>query len=91
MLMFNEKGPGIHIVGFGRMVGIAIAILIMMKVFKADWLVIVNTMLFAISNGYVQTICCIYAASGVDESHSQAIGNLIVIAITLGVSVGGLI
>ena len=69
-LMVKSDGPGIHLVSFGRVAGIAVAILIMMKVITADWVVAVNIVLFALTNGYVQTISCVYAASKVDETHS---------------------
>ena len=53
VLMFKEKGAGIHIVGFGRIAGIAVAIMIMMQVFGGSWAVLLNTIFFAVTNGYV--------------------------------------
>ena len=91
MFMFQAKGFGIHLVGFGRILGIVIAILIMIKTISGDFAVYSNTIVFALTNGYIQTICCCHAASLVDEHESNALGNLFTIAITLGVSVGGLL
>ena len=52
-LMFKAKGYGIHMVGFGRLLGIAVAILIMIQTISGDWAVYANTVAFAVTNGYV--------------------------------------
>ena len=62
-----------------------------------DGLVIFDPFILALTNGYVQTIFACYAATVVantgeaQEGHSLALGNLLAIAITLGISIGGLL
>jgi len=59
----HTKYPFIHAVGFGRMIFVVFGILIMVQVsiFPEDWIIITNQALFALTNGYMQTVCFIIA------------------------------
>ena len=57
---------------------------------------LLDPVLLALSNGYVQTIFACHASGLVarkdtQDGYSVALGNLIAIAITSGISVGGII
>ena len=100
MISINKSGY-LHIFAFSRVSIVILAILIEVGVFSEssslqNWLIILNPILLAATNGYVQTICACYAATLVSvtnasEGHARALGNLIGIAITLGLAVGGLL
>ena len=91
----------LHIFAVSRVAIVLLAIMIEIGVFSEwpevqNWLIIVNPVILAVTNGYVQTQCVCYAANMVSktnasEGHSQALGNLIGIAITMGLAVGGLL
>jgi hypothetical protein len=78
--------------GMGRLVFIGTSIMIMVNsVWANDYTVVLNTILLAFTNGYLMTITFANAPSLVDDSEQETVGNLIVIAITFGITVGSLI
>ena len=80
-----------YVVGFARLVFVALSIVIMLNQVETTWAVVGNLGLFAASNGYLQSLFCCYAPAKVDQQEQETLGNLMVIMITMGVSVGGLI
>lgn len=91
----------LQFLGFSRILLVALPICVEVGLFSnsdglQNGLILLNPVLLAITNGYVQTIFACYAATIVsktdaEEGHSLALGNLIGISITLGISVGGLL
>ena len=91
----------LHLFAFSRILIIVLVIVVSVGAFSdslqvQNGLIIFDPFLLAITNGYVQTIFSCYAASLVSktqitEYHSIALGNLLAIALTLGISVGGLL
>lgn len=80
-----------HVLGFARLIFVVISILIMLWQIHSPLIQISNLILFAFSNGYLSSIFFCFAPAVVDDSEQDQLGNLMVIMITLGVSVGGLI
>ena len=66
-LMLKKESPLIHALGFGRLIFVAIAILIQVGLITQTSVIIINMVLFALTNGYIQTLACVYAANMVPE------------------------
>jgi len=101
IMISSERRFWLHSFAFARLLIVTLAILVQLGVFSGsqetqNTIVILDPFLLAITNGYVQTIFACYAAAAVSktdaqEGHSLALGNLLGIAITLGISMGGLL
>ena len=92
MFMIRKKSLLIHVWGFGRLICVAFALYIMIAQLEKAWLSISNLAFFAFTNGYIMTLCCCYAPLNVQTTKDQdTIGNLIVLFITLGVSMGSIV
>ena len=69
-LMFAKNGKAIHIFCFSRLIFIATSTFLFLmqeqNIFY-DGLIILNTALLGLSNGYVQTLCMVHAPSAIDE------------------------
>ena len=91
----------LHLFAFSRILIVIMAIMIEVGIFSGNltaqnWLIIVNPMLLALTNGYVQTIFACYAATAVSKNNvsdgqARALGSLIALAMTLGIAAGGLL
>ena len=98
--MVGRTGAAIHIVCFSRVLLIGSSTYLSLAKGSSvnEVLIVVNTMLIGLSNGYVQTITMIYAPSAIDEktslsesqkrSQKSIIGNLMLIMMTAGISIG---
>lgn len=60
--------------------------------FNSDWYKVIDMLLFAFTNGYLSTLCCVKAPHTVyhDEEKGQ-VGGLIGITISTGIMLGSLI
>jgi hypothetical protein len=76
--------------GFFRLVFVGISVMFMVLQNQQAVVLITNLALLAVTNGYLQSVCCCHAPALVSEREQETLGNLIVIMITLGCSVGGL-
>ena len=59
--------------------------------FQSDWFVILNLVLFSITNGYVSTMCAIKAPSTVEGEAKGQVGGFIGITISTGIVLGSLL
>ena len=101
-LQISIKRPfWLHGFAFSRIAFVILAILIEIGLFDdslglQDWLIILNPIFLAVTNGYVQTIFSCYASSIVsnaelDDEYILALGSLIAVSLTMGISTGGLL
>mmetsp|Transcript_17769 Transcript_17769/g.30087 ORF Transcript_17769/g.30087 Transcript_17769/m.30087 type:complete len:115 (+) Transcript_17769:1179-1523(+) len=82
--------------GILRLVFIPTTILIAFKsnpewLFDGDWFKIVNMIIFALSNGFISTLCAIKAPSFAKEDQREQIGIFISLFIGLGIVSGSII
>jgi len=59
--------------------------------FSGDWFVILNVILFSLSNGYVSTLCAIKAPQTVEGESKGQVGGFIGITISTGIVIGSLL
>ena len=85
----NEKV--IAIGSFGRVIFIVFSIFIVYHDDLTDILKMANLVLFAFTNGYISTQCCIKAPSGVALELKEQVGTLVSISIPLGILTGSII
>ena len=67
-----------------------------MSIGTQNFFVLFDPLLLALTNGYVQTIFACYSAvlvskTGSQEGYTKALGSLIALSLTLGISVGGVL
>ena len=60
-------------------------------VFKSDWFILTNLVLFSISNGYVSTLCAVKAPMAVEGEAKGQIGGFVGITISTGIVLGSLL
>ena len=59
--------------------------------FKDDWFVIINVVLFSISNGYISTLCAVKAPQTVEGAAKGQVGGFIGITIATGILLGSIL
>ena len=91
LLQIPRASSAVHWIGFGRFVCVAVAIGLLVQNYDRAWLQVANTAVLGVTNGYLQSVCCCYAPTMCSEREQGTLGNLIVVMITLGISVGGAI
>jgi equilibrative nucleoside transporter 1/2/3 len=61
------------------------------NLWNSDWFKILNMSLFAFSNGYLATVCCVKAPGTVKPDQMGQVGGLIGIIIATGIMIGSLV
>ena len=59
--------------------------------FSSDWFIIINLILFSITNGYVSTLCAVKAPMTVEGEAKGQVGGFIGITISTGIVIGSLL
>jgi len=59
--------------------------------FSSDWFIILNLILFSISNGYVSTLCAVKAPMMVEGEAKGQVGGFVGITISTGIVIGSLL
>ena len=59
--------------------------------FSSDWFIILNLILFSITNGYVSTLCAVKAPMTVEGEAKGQVGGFIGITISTGIVIGSLL
>jgi predicted MFS family arabinose efflux permease len=73
------------------MICVVVAVSLLVVSYDRAWLQVANIAVLGATNGYLQSVCCCHAPAMCSEKEQGTLGNLIVIMITLGISVGGAI
>jgi len=60
-------------------------------IFSSDWFIILNLILFSITNGYVSTLCAVKAPMTVEGEAKGQVGGFIGITIATGIVLGSLL
>lgn len=90
---FQLSNVTIKVLSLTRTLFIATFFLIAFAVwyFAKDWFIITNMVMFALSHGYVSTLCAVKAPGTVTEEHRGQVGGFIGITLTLGIFIGSTI
>ena len=56
-----------------------------------DLIKIANVSIFAISNGYLQTLCCCWAPQLVEDNDQENVGIMVGLAINVGILSGSVV
>ena len=59
--------------------------------FSSDWFILINLILFSLSNGYVSTLCAVKAPMTVEGEAKGQVGGFIGITISTGIVIGSLL
>lgn len=91
---FDLNANGIILMTFLRILFIATSYLAAFEIsfFYTDWFIILNMCLFALTNGYVATLCAVKAPQTVESQEAKSqVGAFIGTTITLGILLGSII
>lgn len=59
--------------------------------FSGDWFIILNLVLFSVSNGYLSTLCAVKAPGTVPDEQKGQVGGFVGITISTGIMLGSLL
>ena len=59
--------------------------------FKSDWFILANLVIFSVSNGYVSTLCAVKAPMAVSGPAKSQIGGFVGITISTGIVLGSIL
>ena len=74
-----------------RWIQVAICIRFYYKDYGSDIIKLIHYVIFGLTHGYIQTVCCVISPGSVQVNQIESVGLLISVAISLGISIGGLI
>ena len=61
------------------------------KFFLSDWFIMTNLVLFSLSSGYLNALCCVISVKSVADNFKSQVGGFLVLTIISGILVGSLL